>query len=370
MKPIFLFLILFFTAELNAQITLTRADFPKPTANSTLPDSVLYTNVTTGTPTSHTLNGINQIWSETLLSGNPTYQQYLPMSSTPFVFQLLFLSSDYAQPLLNGGNVAGNTLSDAFEYYDYASSDSRLQVRGFGGNILIPGQTTSIPLPALYSSPDIMYRFPMQYGNIDSSNSGFNVTLPLGGIVGDITLKRNQKRVNEVDGWGRITIPSGGTYDVLRQVSKIKRIDSFITGFFPVGFPSQPIEFKWLAQGMKYPVLQINGNQTGNGITITSSTFLGGWPLQNSQIELNQQSFIYPNPTANNCMLEYSLSESSNVDIYVYSSGGIRCGEFHFLHQQTGTHQDILPIDNLSAGTYFIQCKTNNNSFVQKLIKL
>ena len=370
MKSIFLVLFMFLTVGLQAQITLTRADFPKPTSNSILPDSVLYTNVTSGTPTSQTLNGINQIWSETLLSGNPTYQQYLPMSSTPLVFQLLFLSCDYAQPLLNGGNVGGNTLTDAFEYYDYASSDSRLQVKGFGGNILIPGQTTSIPLPALYSSPDIMYRFPMQYGNIDSSISGFNVTLPLGGVVGDITLKRNQKRVNEVDGWGRISIPTGGTYDVLRQVSKINRIDSFITGFFPIGFPSQPIEFKWLAQGMKYPVLQINGTQTGNGITITNTTFLGGWPLQNNQIDLNQKTCIYPNPTTTNCMLEYSLAESSDVDIYVYSSCGVRCGEFHFLHQQIGTHQDILPIDNLSAGTYFIQCKTRNNSFVQKITKL
>lgn len=370
MKSISLIFFLLLTVGIQAQITLTRADFPKPTSNSTLPDSVLYTNVTSGTPTSHTLNGINQIWSEALLSGNPTYQQYLPMSSTPLVFQLLFLSCDYAQPLLNGGNVAGNTLTDAFEYYDYASSDSRLQVKGFGGNILIPGQTTSIPLPALYSSPDIIYRFPMVYGNMDSSTSGFNVTLPLGGIVGDITLKRTQTRVNEVDGWGRITIPSGGTYDVLRQVSKINRIDSFITGLFPIGLASQPIEYRWLAQGMKFPVLQINGTQTANGITITNTTYLGGWPLQNNQIDLKQNGFIYPNPTASNCLLEYNLTELSDIDIFIYSSTGIRCGEFHFLHQQQGSHREILPIDNLSSGTYFIQCKMNNKSFVQKIEKL
>jgi hypothetical protein len=146
MKKNYLFLFLFLPLYTFSQITLTRADFPRPTSNSPLPDSVLYSNVNGGTPTAHTMNGTNVIWNESTLTGTPTYQQFLPMSATPIIFQLLFHSCDYAQPLLNGGNVAGNTLTDAFEYYDYASSDSRLQVKGFGGNIVfIARYNLSIP---------------------------------------------------------------------------------------------------------------------------------------------------------------------------------------------------------------------------------
>ena len=370
MKKNYLFLFLFLPLYTFSQITLTRADFPRPTGNSPLPDSVLYSNVNGGTPTAHTMNGTNVIWNESTLTGTPTYQQFLSMSATPIIFQLLFLSCDYAQPLLNGGNVAGNTLTDAFEYYDYASSDSRLQVKGFGGNILIPGQAVAIPLPALYSSPDIIYQFPMVYGNKDSSVSGFDVTLPLGSVIGDIKLKRSQKRVNEVDGWGRLTIPSGGTYDVLRQVSKIDRIDSFITGFFPIGIPTQPIEYKWLGQGMKVPVLQINGNQNGGNVNITNSTYWGGYPVGLHEELINTNAFIYPNPANDQCAIEFSLKNNSNVDIYIYALNGILCGEFHFANREAGKFHAYLPINALANGTYQVVCKTNQQTILQKLIKL
>ncbi len=358
------------SVQVNAQITLTRADFPRPSANSILPDSVLYSNVNGGTPTSHNLPGMNMIWNESTLTGTPRYQQFLSMSATPLIFQLLFLSCDYAQPLLNGGNVAGNTLTDAYEYYDYASSDSRLQVKGFGGNIFIPGQAIAIPLPALYSSPDIIYKFPMLYGNKDSSVSGFDVTLPLGGIIGDIQLKRNQKRVNEVDGWGRLTIPSGGTYDVLRHVSKIDRIDSFITGFFPIGIPTKPIEYKWLGQGMKVPVLQINGNQNGNNVTITNTTYWGGYPVGLNTGFNSTNATLYPNPANNQCAIEFSLNHSSDVDIYIYSINGTLMGEFHFANMKAGKCNELLPLNSLASGSYQVVCKTNQQTILQKLIKL
>ncbi|MBL7766929.1 MAG: T9SS type A sorting domain-containing protein [Chitinophagaceae bacterium] len=368
MKTVLLLLAGLLPAWAGAQITLTRADFPKPTSSSPLPDSVLYTNVNGNTATAHTINGVNISWDESALSGTTAYQQFLPMSSTPLIFQLLFLSCDYAQPLLNS-NFGGNILSDAYEYYDYASSNSRLQVKGFGGNILIPGQTVAVPLPALYSSPDIIYEFPLAYGNKDSCVSGFDVSVPLGGIIGNIQLKRSQKRVNEVDAWGRMTTPSG-TYDVLRHVSNIERIDSLITGIFPIGIPSNPVEYRWLAPGMKIPVLQINGTQIGNNFNITGTTFWGSTALGIAPLNQNYSLGLYPNPTTDQVTVQFVLNERSKVDIMVFDYSGRVCSEFHFSQMNSGSHSLAIPVYGLAGGQYQIVCQSGSQLISRQLIKL
>ena len=363
-----LFFILCLTAclQAKAQITLTRADFPKPAASSPLPDSVLFSNVNNpGAASSHTIDGVNAVWDESSLTGNPTWQTFLPVSSTPIIFQFVFLGSDYAQPLLNGGGVAGGTLSDAYEYYDYAATDSKLQVRGFGGNLLIPGQTVAIPLPAVYSSPDVLFTFPMQFGNTDSSVSGFNVTLPLGGIIGDVTVKRTQKRVNTVDAWGRITLPTGASYDVLRHVSRINRIDSLITAFFPAGFPSRPIEYRWLAQGMKIPVFSETGVRTGNGnnttVNINSATYLGGWPAGLS--EANKGSMqVYPNPAQGQLTVEWPEGGGA-LNIALYALNGSPVARFGFMTRAGEPVREVLPLNGLPAGTYILSGQLEKQSF-------
>lgn len=365
-RSLFLILGLAVCLQAKAQITLTRADFPKPTASSPLPDSVLYSNVSNpGAATSHTIDGVNAVWNESSLTGNPAWQQFLPVSSTPLIFQFVFLGSDYAQPLLNGGGVAGGTLSDAYEYYDYATADGKLQVRGFGGNLLIPGQTVAIPLPAVYSSPDVLFTFPMQFGNTDSSLSGFNVTLPLGGIIGDVTVKRTQKRVNWVDAWGRITLPTGASYDVLRHVSRINRIDSLITAFFPAGFPSRPIEYRWLAQGMKIPVLSETGTRTGSGnntsVTINAATYLGGWPTGVSET-MSAAMKVFPNPAQGPITIEWPEGGGA-LNLTLYALNGSPVARFGFLTRMGEPVREVLPLAGLPAGTYILSGQLEKQSF-------
>ena len=369
MKKLISFLVILMPILSNAQISLTRLDFPKPTSSSSLPDSVLFTTVLGASTTSQNNNGANQNWVETGLSGAASYQNYVAMSSTPLVFQLAFLTCDYAQPLLNGGGVAGGTLSDAFEYYNYAASDARLEIKGFGGNITIPPATTGIPLPAVYSSPDVLYTFPITFGNTDSSQSGFSLSVPLPAPLGTVQVKRKQKRVNTVDAWGSITTPAG-TFNVLRVVSKINRVDSLITGAFPLGFPSNPIEYKWLGNDKKLPVLQINGNTTGGTFVATNVTFWGQGPAGISNYhstELNR--FVFPNPFIQDCSIAYDLESEANVDVRIFSFLGHLAGEFHFGKQYKGTHHEILPVSHLPAGTYFIQIKAENKESVQKVVK-
>ena len=356
-------------AYAQSPITLTRADFPRPTAASTLPDSVLYTNAV-GATTSQNTAGSSATWNEAGLTGTTAYQNYVAMSATPLVFQLVFLSCDFAQPLLNGVNIGTGGLTDAYEYYNYAAADSRLEIKGLGGNLTIPPSTTGIPTPVLYSSPDVLYQFPIAFGNTDSSNSAFDISLPLPAPIGTVQVKRKQKRVNNVDAWGSITTPAG-TFDVLRVVSNIQRVDSIITALFPFGLPSNIVEYKWLGAGKKLPVLQVNGNIAAGTFTPTTTTFWGQGPSALSPSVINHQSLVvYPNPAISNCAIDFELSEVANVDFYINDIQGKRVGEFHFAKQSAGKHNEVLPIAQLLSGHYTITIKANNYVLTSKLLKL
>lgn len=352
----------------HAQISLTRADFPKPTANSPLPDSVMYTNVNTGTATAHLSTGANFAWNESTLGGAQAYQNFVAVSGTPTIFQFTFLGSDYAQPLIGGGGLAGGALSDAYEYYDYANNNNRLQIRGFGGYVTIPGVPTALPVPAVYSSPDILFNFPMTFGNSDSSVSGFTVTIPTAGLplpipIGDITIKRNQKRVNEVDGWGTLTLANGASYNVLRHVSKINRIDSLKTTLANLGFPSQPIEYRWLGEQKKIPVMQINGTQTNGNVNITNVTLWGSvYPAATNDILGPLSLSVYPNPAREALQVERP-SGNGPWNLQLLDMMGRRVAQFGFT--ANGNESEMIPLSGLAAGQYALHVQRDGKQFRQ-----
>src|ERR1019366_3455326 len=75
-------------------------------------------------------------------------------------------------------------------------SNSQYIDQGFGAQI------NGIPLPIAYTHPDVIYNFPLQYGNTDNSTSGYSINLPGTGYYG-----YQQTRTNTVDGWGTLSTP-------------------------------------------------------------------------------------------------------------------------------------------------------------------
>ncbi len=356
-----------FCMNANAQITLSRADFPKPTAASPLPDSVMYTNINTGTASAYQNTGTNFSWNESTLGGSQAYQSFVPVSSTPTIFQFTFLGSDYAQPLLAGGGVAGGALSDAYEYYDYSTGNGNLQIRGFGGYLTIPGVPTSLPLPAIFTSPDVIHVFPIAYGNKDSSNSGFSVSVP-GLPIGNVEVKRTQKRVNEVDGWGTLTLANGVTYDVLRHVSNINRVDSILTSFTNLGVPAQIREYKWLAAQKKIPVLQINGNVNGGNFNVTNVTCWGSvFPAGTTQFQIPLNVNLYPNPAHESINVDLPINASGQVDLTLHDMMGRTVASFHWKAEPGQTNH--VPLQGLPAAQYLLRLHHNGQTSAKTFVK-
>ena len=240
--------LLLFPVLLSAQITLDQADMPSAG------DTMRYWN---GLLTSFDAadTGPNHVWDFTglgpLTEGADTA---VTVGSTPFLYQFFFNNpflypdhdADYA---VKGQEFGFQQLqvSDVYDYFKKGSSGFRNV--GFGANINgLPSSIRRLPV-------DYVYRFPMTYGDVDSSFSTWEVDVPT-----IFHFEQEQWRYNEVDGWGVLYLPTD-TFTVLRVRSVLQRTDSIYIDQFGIGFSlpePQTVEYKWLAVGEGYPVLQVN----------------------------------------------------------------------------------------------------------------
>ncbi len=109
-------------------------------------------------------------------------------------------------------------------------------------------------LPLKYSEPDVIYSFPLNFGDQDST--AFFGSTNLGDTL---SLTRQGYRINEVDGWGNIVTPFG-EFDALRIKSTIYESDSVYWESFgePVVLNRTITRYSWLAKDEKNPVLEVS----------------------------------------------------------------------------------------------------------------
>ena len=239
MKYKLLISLLSFCIFAKAQITVTSADMPL------LNDTVRFS--TSATDVSAMLNdtGSNRIWNFTNLV--PNFQDIVSFktASSANILYSSFNSSSYGtqEPDINF------TLASATNVYTFftkSSSDYVADGRAFTVSVL-PGLQP-------YIGKDVIYKFPLTYGNRDTSAYYTNaVSLVLADLVS------TGNRINVVDGWGSLTTPYG-TYNCIRVKSTVQETDT-ISITTPIAF-SLPVsnnktEYKWIANGQKIPILEI-----------------------------------------------------------------------------------------------------------------
>jgi len=235
------------------QITITQADMPSAG------DTVRYRTTTTTANAATT--GAGHTWDfSSLVAGAAGADTMVAVGSTPLAYQLFFnnalLYPDHkANFAMRGPSIGmqGVSLTNLFDYYKNNSAGYRNV--GFGANM------NGLPTSTQRNPVDWVYRFPVNYGNVDSSFSHFQVSVPTLGFYG-----QDQMRRNEVDGWGTLILPAD-TFEVLRVKSRLARTDTIYINQLNMGFAvpePETIEYKWIAMGMKEPVLQINTSGGAN----------------------------------------------------------------------------------------------------------
>ncbi|MCB9184031.1 MAG: T9SS type A sorting domain-containing protein [Flavobacteriales bacterium] len=232
----------------SAQITIGPADMP------VAGDTVRFQNTAAiGLDPTPTEAGF--VWDFSMLTPDiENADTCVAVSSTPLLFQFYF-NNPFIYPEYDadfavrgqGFNFQQLTVSDLYDYFKNDAAGFRNV--GFGANV------NGVPTSVRRTPIDWVYRFPLNYGDMDTSASAFTLTVPT-----FFSFTQQQTRYNEVDGWGTLYLPAD-TFEVLRVKSTLMRTDSIYIEQFGTGFTipePESIEYKWLAAGMDEPVLQIN----------------------------------------------------------------------------------------------------------------
>ncbi|MCF8365848.1 MAG: T9SS type A sorting domain-containing protein [Bacteroidales bacterium] len=353
-SALLLSVILFVSTTAFSQITITTNDMPSPG------DTVRKSNALTTGNVDYTLTGENYNWDFTgLFPLFQTVDEYENVSSVPFLYQLVFIPTFVANlaQKFPEADTLGLPISDPYRFFKNTSS-SFTDV-GFAVTV------SDIPIPLKFNNADVVYDFPVNYGNADSSFSGVDFGIPDLGFIGI-----DRKRVNKVDGWGTLTT-SYGSFDVLRLKSTVEEYDSiYIDSLnFGTGINRLYTEYKWMANGFSSPLLQITEEGALLTVAWTDSVFdpttTIGEPLA------QQQTFsIVPNPISGNGTIHFQIHESGLIYITIYDLTGVAVSHLFEGEMEKGSHEISVSGEHaqLKNGIYFVRLQTHAGISTQKLI--
>jgi len=223
------------------QITISNTDLP------VIGDTLRYSATLLDSASEETFNisGANVTWDFSDIQ--PEAQglfSYLPKNQTPYNSEFNN-NTFFGRKATDALNIQGNTVTNVYEFYQNTN-------QGFT-RVGLAAKYRILTIANTFSNPDEIYQFPLNYGDVDSSNFYFFENII---FVGSYVSRGYRK--NTVDSYGNITTPFG-TFNCIRVKTELYSIDSVSINGQPSFIENYTIEYKWLAKGTKIPVMQVNG---------------------------------------------------------------------------------------------------------------
>jgi hypothetical protein len=354
MKKIkFLTAILLFPVFIFAQITINQNDMPQEG------DTIRLSRGANAALINYEETGNDFSWDfSMLIPFSQTVDTFVSVSETPWIYQLVFLTSANLAQKINGFDfIPGYDITDSYEFYKNSSSD----YRDVGVGITINGA----PIPNKFDSPDIIYRFPLDLGSVDSSTSSYEMSIPSLGYSSGW-----KKRVNYIDGWGTLTTPYG-TFETIRVKSDVIQHDSIYIDSLGIGFPIHRVftEYKWLGNGFGQPLCTVIDDGIAPTITYIDSVrylFIG---VDENQIA--KSGFrVYPNPATEQFSIDLDNEDTQNVSVSLYNTEGIKVADLSYGMKRAGNTKLTFGIAQLDMkkGLYFVVVRVGDKSYAEKLI--
>jgi len=337
-----------------SQITIDQNDMPQEGDTIRLSSSIDFGNINfeeTGNDFEWDFSGLTFLTQRV--------DTFVSISQTPWIYQLVFLlSANLASPGQDFDQLPGFAVTDYFNYYK--NSSSQYKSVGFGVTL------NSIPIPNKFDDPDVIFRFPLSVGDVDSSLSNYDLGLPGIGYYGGW-----KKRVNTVDGWGELTTPYG-TFETIRIKSDIIQYDSLYIDSLGFGFPIERIftEYKWLGKNFGLPLCIVVDDgllPTIEYLDSARTLITDISPLEFPGTELT----ISPNPFDQNLKLDFFLTEDALVDVSLYGIDGSKIADIYNRFLPQSSIVQSISFNNLAQpkGIYLIRVKINDELIVRKLIR-
>ena len=341
-----------------SQVSITGNDMPDPG------DSVRVSYALSIGSADQTLTDTNYVWDYSFLT--PSAQERIEfIQPVAFPFSLL---SDLAVTNYSPDSLPfiGGIPTNFTDYFKSSSSSFRQVGITFDFPQLLP-----VSAPIIFSAADYIYRFPVDYGDIDSCDASYSFNIPGVGFIG-----QDRHRVNVVDGWGTLITPLD-TYQVVRMRTVLDITDtvSFDTSNqtgYAIPRPTE-IQYKWLAPGMKIPVLEIDCQLLFNGEVVTNIQYQDTLHDSLWQVSvLNQDPnsplvTVYPNPANETVNVFYQQNQSGDVSFIMTDlSGKVVLSGMDKNANSTGIKQ--FNVSTLPAGIYLISVITETGKSVSKIV--
>ena len=356
MKKIYLSLLAFIATSiaLIAQPILTHSNYV-PAINDT---QLFYVADTNFTFLDNTI-GADVIFDYTTMRGDTptvlTQTQYVVNpASTP-------LSSTYPSAT-HTDTTAGNPGN--FKY-NQDFTDSLDLIGLVFGNVPTFGQVVA----EYNNDPEILMKFPFQYGDSFTDNYG-------GQFTGQTVTTNGSGSVTvSADAWGTLKLPMGQTID---SVLRINIIEQLLTDtiFLPFPLPTiLPIQFNAVQVNYykpsinKQPLLSyVLADVAGD----TTYTLLSQYPMLGvgvNELDKNINARLYPNPSNRDfTTLTFDLENNSAVKVTLTNSLGQNVKNVFSGNLQQGENQLKIKTATLSKGLYFISISVDNRFTTKKLI--
>ena len=295
--------------------------------------------------------GTNFVWDFSSLTGTSQSQlQHRNPTSTGFLWLFIYNPNNTNLAATNNNpqtlNIPGQVveLTDSFDFYKKTATD--LRQTGSASKVNYNG--TQIPITNQYTDSDIIYRFPIQFGNTDTDNSAYTINIPT------LLYQENTlERTNEVDGWGSISTPYGNYSNTLRMKTTLVANDSI--ALLGTGLPRTirtTREFKWFDTTQKIPVLKVTqSNATGNWVTTNVEYLDAQRDFQTTAL------FTYAplNPSAGDTV--YFQNLSTHATTFSWNFGDPTSGTENTSTEEFPTH--VFAVD----GVYTVQLTASNGTF-------
>ena len=244
------------------------------------------------------VNGNNAVWNAAdWVSITQNTETYVPISGMSSIIQIFF-NNNFLYPatfsthaIAVGAEIIDLPLpieiSDGYAYFKnnetgYYNTGTSFAVQGF-------------PLITRNDIVERIYKFPMHFGDTDTSALSFVTSLPTFGAFG-----QNATRSSVVDGEGVLITPYG-SYDVLRVRAERYITDTIyidqLGGGQSISRPLQ-VDYAWISPEMQGPVLEMSvvENLVISARMLKEDGTVGIFENKNSGFA------IYPNPAVDDAM--------------------------------------------------------------------
>jgi hypothetical protein len=322
-------------------------------------DSLKVSLTTTVGSINPALTDTNYVWDfSTLLATSQNTYHFDNPATFAFPFNLLFNVFNTSYGLYNYTPDSIKTplltihLAKSYDFFKNSATD----YKEIGKGVFING----LPANSPYAPDDFVYRFPMNYGNIDSCDYKYGTSVPKQFYYG-----QSGHRVNHVDGWGSVKTPYG-TFNALRVKSVLTMIDTIYVDTFHLGFKAPrplTIQYKWLATGGKIPVLEVDGTQAGSVFTVTNVIYRDSARTGVVQVGIAEltakpkQINAYPNPAETTVLFDLNGLPASFMD--VFDPNGKKISSF-----KVAGDIAVLDVSSYPQGFYFFDVKSKEGRVI------